>query len=107
MTTEFNDNRIHIKADPSQVQMWELMELESLKIKNVCLVLCRYVANGNGYISHDLPEKKPLRRMSDSEKEELMNSAGFEWLETLQFELLKDVASTFVDGASESIEKKA
>jgi len=105
--TEFKDNRYHIECDPSQLQTWELMEIEKLSVSSILLVLCRYVANGDGAVDKELPEKRPLRRMSNEDKDALMDGKGYMWLEELPVTQLQNVARTFVDGATESLEKKA
>ncbi len=83
------------------------MEIEKLSISSICLVLCRYVANGSGAIDKDLPDKKPLRRMSQKEKDALMDSKGYMWLEDMPVNQLQGVATTFMEGATEAMEKKA
>lgn len=108
MTSEtYNDNRLHIECDPAQLQTWELIALEKNSVEQVCLILCRYVANGNGPIDKDLPEKKPFRKLTKDEKELLMNGAGFEWLEEMPVERIQSVVKTFLDGATEALQKKA
>lgn len=104
---DLKDNRLHIECDPEQLQTWELMALEKLSIEGMLLVLCRYVANGSGVISADLPDKKPIRKLTNDEKNQLMDSEGFEWLESMPATRIRDVASTFIDGASEALQKKA
>lgn len=104
---DYKDNRYHIECDPDQLQTWELMEIEKLSISSICLVLCRYVANGNGAVDKDLPEKKPVRRLDTKEKKALMDGKGYEWLELLPVADLRNVAKTFMEGATEAMEKKA
>lgn len=103
----YNDNRLHIECDPAELQTWELMAIEKVNLEQVCLVLCRYVANGSGPVSKDLPDKKPLRKLTRDEKNQLMDSPGFEWLESLSIPMLQSVTRTFIEGATEAAEKKA
>lgn len=84
------------------------MAIEELSVKNICLILSRYVANGSDEpISKNLPDKKPIRKLSKDELNQLMDSEGFEWLETLPANKLRSVAEAFIEGATESLEKKA
>lgn len=103
---EYKDNRLHIECDPNKLKTWELMVLEKNQIEPAMLVLCRYVVNGNGPIDKDLPDKKPLRRLTEDEKNQLMDGQGFMWLEDLEVSLLQETMRTFIDGASEALEKK-
>jgi hypothetical protein len=103
----YKDNRLHIECDPEELQTWELMALETNSIQDMCLVLCRYVANGNGPIDKDLPERKALRKLTKGEKDQLMDGQGYEWLENMPVNQIQNVVKTFLDGATETLQKKA
>ena len=103
----YKDNRLHIECDPEQLQTWELMALETNSIHDMCLVLCRYVANGSGAIDKDLPERKALRKLTKDEKNQLMDGQGYEWLENMPVNQIQNVVKAFLDGATETLQKKA
>ncbi len=107
MAATYKDNRFHIEANPDELQTWELIAIEQASIEKICLVLCRYVHNGNGQVDKDLPIKQPFRKMSTEQMNALMDGKGFEWLEELPMAQLRDVAQTFIQGATETLEKKA
>jgi hypothetical protein len=103
----YKDNRLHIECNPEELQTWELMALETNSIQDMCLVLCRYVANGNGPIDKDLPERKALRKLTKGEKNQLMDGQGYEWLENMPVNQIQSVVKAFLDGATETLQKKA
>ena len=76
--TEFTDNRPHLVLDVKKFEMWELELIEGTTTQGL-LVLCRYLHNGSGLISPDLPSD-PVDELPRAELARLKNSKAYKTL---------------------------
>jgi hypothetical protein len=74
--TEFTDNRYKLEIDPKKMELWEIEVMQSAQIGNGMLIFCRYLSNGNGLISPNLPSE-PIDELPRAELARIKNSEAY------------------------------
>lgn len=100
------DNRYKLEVDPQKVQTWEIMLLEkgqTLRVTDLVMVFSRYLANGSGPISPDLPDK-PLNKLTAEERAQIEASEAYGILCTFPVPKLRDISKSFVENAIASFD---
>jgi len=108
-TRQFVDNRVRIEVDPERVEAWELMAVESSKLTDIMLVLCRYLANGHGLVGCDWPTDDenrdiPLNSLSRAELSQIQHSKAFGLIQRFKPNDIKNAAQEFAQGALADID---
>lgn len=92
------DNRLRLEVDPRQVEAWELVVMESPRITDWMMVFSRYLVNGRGHISPNLP-KTPLDELTEAERERILSSEAYRALKRFSLPDLKAAAQSFAQQA--------
>ena len=96
--TEFTDNRYRLEIDVKKLELWEVAIFESEKISDIMLLLARYLANGNGPISPDLPSE-PIDELPRAELAKMKNSKAYKIVRRFNQEQLEKVTTSVKAGA--------
>jgi len=97
--TEALDNRPHLKIDPKQVESWEIAVIESPKVTDWLMLFARYLENGSGLVSPDLPDK-PLNKLTLAERAVITNSAAYDIVQQFKIPALKNAIKTIQEQIS-------
>ncbi len=95
---ELLDDRLHISIDANaKVKVWEIFILEDPDSTSVelAMVLARYLANGSGFVSPELPQIQAYK-MTREERIEYKHSKAFDILSEYEVADLTAVAKDFV-----------
>lgn len=96
--TEFTDNRYRLEIDVKKMELWEVAVFESERISDIMLLLARYLANGSGPISPDLPAE-PIDELPRAEIAKIRNSEAYKIIRRFNQEQLERVTSSVKAGA--------
>lgn len=101
----FKDNRLQLRVDPDQIEIWELMlfEDQTVKITDLAMVFSRYLSNGNGPVSPGLPAG-PIDELSDEQRAEIKAGAAFKALKRFSREALIQAARSFAEQATAGLD---
>lgn len=98
--TQLKDNRLNLRVDGRQVETWELMVMESLRVSDWLMVFPRYLARGERIISPNLPNK-PLDELNDSEIAQIKESEAYRAMKRFKIPQLRAAAQSFAEQAAE------
>jgi hypothetical protein len=96
--TELTDNRYRLEVDVKKLELWEVAVFESEKISDIMLLLARYLANGNGRISPDLPAE-PIDELPRAEIARIKNSEAYKVVRRFNQAQLEQVTTSVKAGA--------
>lgn len=98
--TQVRDNRLQLLVDGRQVETWELVALETLRITDWLMIFPRYLARGDKLISPNLPHK-PLDELTESEIVQIRESEAYKMLKHFKLPALKAASKSFVNQAGQ------
>jgi len=96
---QFIDKRAQLEIDPKQIEVWELMVLETQVLTDWIMIFSRYLTRGGKLVSPGLPDD-PLDELKKADLARIRNSQAFKELKRYKTPELRRVTASIVEQMS-------